>query len=29
MTEQEALVWEGGQPVKVRPTQVPESRTAG
>ena len=27
MTEQDALVWEGGQLVKVRPTQVPESRT--
>jgi hypothetical protein len=26
MTEQHALVWDG-QPVKVRPTQVSESRT--
>jgi 2-desacetyl-2-hydroxyethyl bacteriochlorophyllide A dehydrogenase len=26
MTEQNALVWEGGQTVKVRPVQVPESR---
>jgi hypothetical protein len=26
MTEQNALVWEGGQIVKVRPVPVPESR---
>jgi hypothetical protein len=27
MTQQDALVWEGGRLVKVRPTQVTESRT--
>jgi hypothetical protein len=26
MTEQDALPWEGGQLVKIRPTQVPECR---
>ena len=27
MTEQHVLVWDGGQLVKVRPTQVSESGT--